>query len=255
MISLLFYGDISQLSQQQRAQHLFALAKKLGLDPASKPFDIIPVAGGTKLMVYANKGAAAQLQKNRNLSVNKIYAGALPINPASGEFLNDIYVVEVEVTSPDGRRSMNVGSVNIAGLKGDTLSNKIMACHTKAMRRAVLHHEGLGFTDESELESIPGVMKTLTPVSQPGTESPYTIVGDGVTAKELPAIEIPADAYDMAPSAKVPFSGALGHKLPPSVPPVSLPKVAKTVESSGNGPLVVPLNTPPSAKPIKKKAV
>jgi hypothetical protein len=47
--------------------------------------------------------------------------------------------------------------VALGTLKGDALANALMKCETKAKRRVTLSLAGLGWLDETELETIPGV--------------------------------------------------------------------------------------------------
>lgn len=168
---VLFYGNLETLTVAQRNSYLVKLCKHLGISPMTKPFDMLNLNG--KLTVYANKGAAAQLQDSRKISVEVTYAGLLKL----GEELNkDIYIVEVATKDVEGRTGCNVGAVSIKGLVGEALSNAIMKCHTKASRRAILQHTGLGFPDETEVGSIP--------------QQPMVTVDAGVT-RILPPSEVP----------------------------------------------------------------
>jgi len=47
--------------------------------------------------------------------------------------------------------------VALGTLKGDALANALMKCETKAKRRVTLSLAGLGWLDETELETIPGI--------------------------------------------------------------------------------------------------
>jgi hypothetical protein len=69
--------------------------------------------------------------------------------------MDDIYIVSVRVTGADGRVSENQGAVAIGHLKADALANAVLKATTKAIRRAVLSHVGLGMLDETEVETIP----------------------------------------------------------------------------------------------------
>jgi len=168
---VLFYGNLETLTVAQRNSYLVKLCKHLGISPMTKPFDMLNLNG--KLTVYANKGAAAQLQDSRKISLEVTYAGPLLLGTEPNK---DIYIVDVKTKDLEGRESSNVGAVSIKGLSGEALANAIMKCHTKASRRAVLQHTGLGFPDESELDSIPqrqsttveaGVTRILPPSEVP----------------------------------------------------------------------------------------
>ena len=53
--------------------------------------------------------------------------------------------------------------MNIAKLTGDALANALMKAETKAKRRATLSLCGLGFLDETEIETIPEKAKRPPP--------------------------------------------------------------------------------------------
>jgi hypothetical protein len=72
----------------------------------------------------------------------------------SREHINDLYIVTARASLPDGRCDEEIGAVPIKGLSGDALANALMKASTKAKRRVTLSICGLGFLDESELETI-----------------------------------------------------------------------------------------------------
>jgi hypothetical protein len=74
----------------------------------------------------------------------------------SRETLDGVHVVTATVTNALGRRDEDVGAVNVANLKGESLANALMKATTKAKRRATLSICGLSFLDESELEAVKG---------------------------------------------------------------------------------------------------
>lgn len=137
-------GDISKLTPQQRVDYYTMRCEAAGLDPRTQPFSYITLQG--KLTLYATKTATEQLCEKRGLSVEIVNEG----------FVNDLYRVQARVAGKDGRRSDNIGVVTVTNLKGDALANAMMKSVTKAYRRAVLSHCGLGMLDESEIETIPG---------------------------------------------------------------------------------------------------
>ena len=55
--------------------------------------------------------------------------------------------------------------MSIAGLKGEAKANAIMKAETKAKRRVTLSIVGLGWTDESEVDSIPGAQRVAVDTS------------------------------------------------------------------------------------------
>ena len=145
--SIVTKGDLSGLNQVQKVQYYNYRCNQIGLDPSAKPFDLLNLSG--KQVLYANAGATQQLCNIHKLSTQI----------TNKERLDDIYVVSVRVTGADGRSSENQGAVSIKGLGGDALANAILKCTTKAIRRSVLAHCGLGMLDETEVETIPDARK------------------------------------------------------------------------------------------------
>jgi len=152
--SIVTKGDLSGLNQVQKVQYYNYRCKQIGLDPSAKPFDLLNLSG--KQVLYANAGATQQLCNIHRLSTQI----------TNKERLDDIYVVSVRVTGADGRSSENQGAVSIGGLRGDALANAILKCTTKAIRRSVLAHCGLGMLDETEVETIPNAHKESIVIPQ-----------------------------------------------------------------------------------------
>lgn len=94
----------------------------------------------------------------------------------SRERIDDAYVVTARATDPSGRSDESIGAVSIGGLKGDALCNALMRAETKAKRRATLAFVGLGWLDESEVETIPSArrvpLEQLHPPEQPSRVAP-----------------------------------------------------------------------------------
>lgn len=158
MLSLVAGGDCSALGDGQRLAYYRARCEAAGLDERTQPFEFIRLNG--KLVLYARKAATDQLTQNRKLSVAIVRE----------ELVSGVRVITAEVKGPDGRSSQDQGAVSIEGLKGDALANALMKCVTKAKRRAVLSHCGLGILDETEIETIPTTFTAPpTPVPIPAT--------------------------------------------------------------------------------------
>jgi hypothetical protein len=92
----------------------------------------------------------------------------------------------VTAQDPAGRLDHDFGVVNIAGLKGADLANAMMKALTKAKRRATLSIAGLGWLDETELDTMPRAR--LYPADQVHSQ-------ERIGAGESPALEVgrPAD--------------------------------------------------------------
>lgn len=154
LIKLFTSGDLIDLDPRQKGLYLKALCEKLGLNPLSKPFDILYLKGPdgkTRAILYANRTASDQLREIHNIKSQVVYEGPLTLGTVVRE---DVYRVDLDITKGD-RTERAVGCVSIAGLSGEALSNAIMKCWTKAMRRGTLSIVGLGLPDESEIDSIP----------------------------------------------------------------------------------------------------
>ena len=67
-------------------------------------------------------------------------------------------MVTVSARTPNGRTDTEIGALSIKGLTGDSLCNAMMKALTKSKRRVTLSICGLGLLDESEVDSIPGVI-------------------------------------------------------------------------------------------------
>jgi len=139
-------GDLAKLSTQDRLNYLNAICRSVGLNPLSQPFQYITLNG--KLTLYARKDATDQLRKIHSVSIQIV----------SREHINDVYIVTARATTPEGRTDESIGAVSIGNLKGDLLCNAIMKAETKSKRRVTLSICGLGFLDESEIETIPDVV-------------------------------------------------------------------------------------------------
>jgi hypothetical protein len=121
----------------------------MGLDPFTKPFDILRLNG--KEVLYCTRSGTQQLNKLHKVSH---LITSRDTNQEAG-----VYIVTSKASLPDGRCTESIGAVNIQGLKGEAYANAIMKAETKAKRRATLDLLGLGVLDESEAESIPNASK------------------------------------------------------------------------------------------------
>ncbi|EAL6091228.1 hypothetical protein DTH92_06280 [Campylobacter coli] len=133
-------GDLSKLSDVERASYVKNLCEILGLNMLTKPFEYIVLNG--KLTLYANKSATDQLRQIRKVSITKTEVAQV----------GDIYMVTAYAATPDGRTDCDTGALSIKNLGGDNLANAIMKAITKAKRRVTLSICGLGMLDESELD-------------------------------------------------------------------------------------------------------
>ena len=142
---LILQGDLSKLSANDKVRYYNGYCERMGLDPFTKPFDILRLNG--KEVLYCTRSGTQQL--------NKLHKVSHLITSRDTNAEAGVYIVTSKASLPDGRCTESIGAVNIAGLKGEAYANAIMKAETKAKRRATLDLLGLGVLDESEAESIP----------------------------------------------------------------------------------------------------
>ncbi len=162
-------GDLSKLSEKDRAAYYSKVCESVGLNPLTCPFEYIKLDG--KLKLYAKKDCADQLRNLRGVSISK----------AETRIENGLAIVEVTATTKDGRSDCDMGCVPIQGLSGNALGNALMKAVTKAKRRVTLSICGLGWLDETEVEAI----ESAQPIPQEKVLSPAPIV-----PKRLAPVEV-----------------------------------------------------------------
>lgn len=139
---VLVNGDLSKLSGHDRLAYYRKVCESLGLNPLTKPFDYITLNG--KLTLYANRTCTEQLREKREVSTVL----------TDKRFEEGLYIVTAKATLPNGRTDESTGAVPIDKLTGEARANAIMKAETKAKRRVTLSIVGLGWLDESEVDSI-----------------------------------------------------------------------------------------------------
>ena len=213
---IILSNDLSGLTKDQRVQYVAYRCKQSGLDVAGCPFNLIETNG--KVFLYANKEAAAQLNQLRSLS---------PV-VSKEEFLmdNTIFKVTYRVTE-NGRSTEDCGAVALVNIKRGVQGNPdevrkmapaevadaIMKAHTKAKRRAILTHCGIGTNDLDE----PLVVPDMTPQKE-------EIKQTEVTVKPSPAAEIVQKAEEKHSEKK-----ANGYQ------PDAIGPVREEMQKNGNG--------------------
>lgn len=139
--------DLSKLSATEKISYIGHLCKSLGLNPYTKPFEIMKFNG--KEVPYARKDCTEQLRKLHNVSITKLDTKVIDAS---------VYVVTACAKRGEVEDS-STGVISILGLKGEALANAMMKAETKAKRRVTLSICGLGFLDETEVDSIPNAKK------------------------------------------------------------------------------------------------
>lgn len=141
--SVVIGGDLEQLKPEQRVAYYKQVCDSLGLNPLTKPFSYIKLNG--KLTLYANRDAADQLRKRDRVSVTIVDRAVV----------DGVYVVTARAALSDGRSDESTGAVFIDKLVGEARANAMMKAETKAKRRVTLSICGLGWLDETEVDTIP----------------------------------------------------------------------------------------------------
>ena len=163
-------GDLSKLSSAERMAYYGQVCQSLGLNPMTRPFEYLRLNG--KLTLYAKKDATEQLAQKYGISITL----------DAGHLMEGIYVMKA--TARMANREVDAtGAVSLDALKGEAMANALMKAETKACRRAVLRLVGLGWLDETEVDSVPGatpvavdhttgeIMKAKESASNGGTEA------------------------------------------------------------------------------------
>jgi hypothetical protein len=170
---VLIKGDLSSLSTPQKLEYYTTLARSLGLNPMTRPFEYLIL--NNKLVLYVKKDATEQLRKLYNVSVK--------ILDTKTDWEGGTYDVIVEATDYSGRKDTGIGSASIFDknnkkLQGNDLANAKMKAETKAKRRATLSIVGLGLLSDAEIEGV----ATARQVSW--QEAMQTKEGETVTAEQ-----------------------------------------------------------------------
>lgn len=182
--SALVQGDLSKLNAVQRVSYYNRVCDSLGLNPLTKPFEYITLNG--KLQLYALRACTDQLRTIKGVSLEII----------SRDVSDGILTIHVRASLPDGRRDEDLGTVPFPDtLKGDARANAELKCITKAKRRVTLSICGLGWLDETEVETIPGARKPKEPA--PNAMIPHDPHTGEITESAAPAQDRPA--ADTAP--------------------------------------------------------
>jgi hypothetical protein len=163
-------GDLAVLTAEQRVVHYNKVCESLGINPLTKPFDYIVLNG--KMQLYPLRTCADQLRKINDVSLEIV----------SRDLKDNILTIHVRAKMANGRSDEDLGAVAMiypdrmktrdgwkdhpkAGkpLEGDDRVNAELKAITKAKRRTTLSICGLGWIDETEIETIPASAKRPAP--------------------------------------------------------------------------------------------
>lgn len=139
----LIHHDLSRLSPPERLEYYRRVCESVGLNPLTRPFIYVQVQ--QRLVLYPTADAAYQF--------SNIYGLTTEVLSRSME--NELCVVEVRVTKPNGQSSMASGVVPLIvteyektkvkprAMTPGEKANAMMKAETKARRRAILSLVGL----------------------------------------------------------------------------------------------------------------
>lgn len=178
MEGVLLGGDLSKLNPSQRISYYRKVCESMGLNPLTKPFDYMTLNG--KLTLYAKKDATDQLRKINSVSIDDV-----DIRETDTQF-----IVKIKGHDSSGRSDVEIAVVNKSDMRGDT-ANAQMKAVTKGKRRFTLSICGLGFLDETEIQTIPDVklVKVSDETGEIVDTTPIENVNQETGANE-PAIEL-----------------------------------------------------------------
>ena len=186
MEAVIIKGDLKKLTPEERVQYYNETCKSVGLNPLTRPFEYIELQG--KLTLYARRDAADQLRKINGINIEIV----------SQDVNDGLLSVHVRAKDVTGRIDEDLGVVPFPEtMRGDVRANTIMKAVTKAKRRVTLSISGLGFLDETEVETIPSAKKS-DPVALRPVESIDRQTGE-ITETAAPVDGSPG-AVEVAPS-------------------------------------------------------
>lgn len=204
-------GNVKTLETKELQMVIQHLCEISGLNWETSPFLIMENKKANTEKLYAGREACAQLAV-----VNK-----LTVIITERTITSDLAIFGARVSSPDGRSTDGTGCTSLEGQTGEYRSNKVMHAETKAKRRTILDHCGLGMLDESEVQTI-----------------------DGVTTKEPPK---PAQSTSTAAQTSIAQNADTANGAKASVP--ELPKQQETIAT----PSTTKVETPELPAPLSVK--
>jgi len=150
-LELALAGDLARLTVEDRLKYIARTCELVGLNPLTKPFDIMSFNG--KTVLYANKSCAEQLRKIHGVSVEiverKVEFGCL--------------IVRCKATDGSGRHDEALAAVPFNEKNPDLAANAMMKAETKAKRRVTFSICGLGFAadiDHDQTQTASSVVST-----------------------------------------------------------------------------------------------
>lgn len=141
----LLRNDLRGMSKEAIGDLVAELTRRMGIDPALAPIDLIPDRGGA-LRLYINARGAAELAKRRDLSDDDLDV----------DIRETVVIVKLSMTDPvTGRRRTDIGASAYVADRPDTLARAVKAASTSAHRRVTLGMVGV-FLNEPETWTVAG---------------------------------------------------------------------------------------------------
>lgn len=177
-------GDLARLTIEDRLKYIARTCELVGLNPLTKPFDIVQLQGRT--ILYANKSCAEQLRKLHGVSVD--------IVERKVEF--GVLVVRAKATDRDGRHDEALAAVPFNEKNPADAANAMMKAETKAKRRVTFSICGLGFASDIDRDDINGQPSSPVVSSEHSAASLADKLNASLTlgekAKSIPVESAPA---------------------------------------------------------------
>jgi hypothetical protein len=156
--NLVLQGDISKMNDIQRVEYYNQLCLSLGLNPLTKPFDIIPFPKQGKVVLYPNKDCAEQLRKKDGVSIYKVEKTMENDIVVIKAYAKNKYGILDEATSSlplmkelkEWKNNKMVGTGEWKELNPQEKADALMKAETKAKRRVTFSICGLGMPDDFE---------------------------------------------------------------------------------------------------------
>lgn len=164
-------GDLARLTIEDRLKYIARTCELVGLNPLTKPFDVMQFQG--KTVLYANKSCAEQLRKLHGVSVD--------IVERKVEF--GVLVVRAKATDREGRHDEALAAVPFNEKNPTEAANAMMKAETKAKRRVTFSICGLGFAADIDHEQTQTASTVVT--SEHSAASLADKLNQSLTAGEM----------------------------------------------------------------------
>lgn len=211
----LLEGDVQRLKPGERTAYYRAICESVGLNWLTRPLDLIKGMQDGKYRFYFRKEATDQLARASQISFTTL----------SRERMDDLYIVEMRGTLPNGRSLEDQGIVAYPEDAAPTeRANAMMKATTKARRRITLGLVGLGWqvADETQQGAVVDFsLETGALIAEESVAENHTslLFGDHESADAARRVEpyVPPPQEDRPQAYS---TGAPASAKAPTTPPV-----------------------------------